>query len=106
MNTQQTKTYLVKEYLNEHGALADNVTCFSTIEKAREYIAKSRVQYLDYCKERKYQVTQTIKFYDDWGMLKREENYSNDVDNVYIEQTNKKRKPFAYCAEIEEVPLL
>lgn len=102
-NTQDI--FLVKEYLNEQGAMADNVVCFSTIEKAREYIAKSRTYYLDYCKERKYQVTQVIKYYDDWGMLKSEEDYSNDMDNIYIEQTNKKRKPFTYCAEIEKVLL-
>lgn len=97
--------FLVKEYLNEHGAMADNVVCFSTIEKAREYITKSRAYYLNYCESKKYPITQTIKIYDDWGMLKREENYSDDSDTIYIEQTNRKRNPFTYCANIHKAPL-
>lgn len=94
--------FLVKEYLTEYGATTDNVVCFSSLEKARDYLAKLRISYLDYCKEQKYQVTQIIKYYDDWGMLKREEDYSFADDYVYIVQTNNKRNPFSYCAEIEK----
>ena len=96
----QTKIYLVKEFLNEHGALATQTVVFSTIEKAREFIAKSREYYIDYCVQHHYKFTQKLDWYD-YGHY-RCDDYANDPDSVYILQTNRKRKPFSYTADIEE----
>lgn len=97
---ENTTIYLVQETLNEQGAMATNTVCFSTIEKAREYIATCREYYIKYCKEHKYQFKQKLEWYDDGNY--HCDDYTNELDDVYIEQTNKKRKPFVYSATIEK----
>ena len=101
--TTPTTIYLVKEFLNEHGALAVQAIAFSTIEKARKYIAHCREYFIDYCNQHHYQFSQKLEYQDDYSY--RCDDYTNDQDSVYIIQTNRKRNPFSYTADIEETIL-
>lgn len=95
------KIYVVTMLLSENGADAHDFICFKKKEKAEEFITNLRKEYIRYCEEKHYQYTQTFEL-NISEYSTRYEDYSTTNDSIFILQTNKKRNPFMFSAQIEE----